>query len=113
MLTESPHGHFQVGFVDFNADAASETNTGHFIVALDVARFVPLATFTAEVDHHLDDLRASPRLPGFDAIRLPGERRAQCRAERTRDGVPLAPALLAQLDRLAQELRLEPLGRRT
>src|SRR6202030_893039 len=29
--------------VDFNADAASETNTGHFIVALDVARFVPLA----------------------------------------------------------------------
>jgi L-2-hydroxycarboxylate dehydrogenase (NAD+) len=98
--------------VDFNADAASETNTGHFIVALDVARFVPLATFTAEVDRHLDDLRGSPRLPGFDAIRLPGERRAQCRAERTRDGVPLAPALLDQLDRLAAELRLEPPGAR-
>ena len=51
-------------------------------------------------------------LPGFDAIRLPGERRAQCRAERTRDGVPLAPALLDQLDRLAQELHLEPLRAR-
>jgi L-2-hydroxycarboxylate dehydrogenase (NAD+) len=98
--------------VDFNADAASETNTGHFIVALDVGRFVPLATFTTEADRHLDDLRASPRLPGFDAIRLPGERRAQCRAERTRDGVPLAPALVDQLDRLAQELRLTPLRAR-
>ncbi len=98
--------------IDFNADAASETNTGHFILALDVARFVPLATFTAEVDRHLADLRASPRLPRFDAIRLPGERRAQCRAERRRDGVPLTPALLDQLDRLAQELHLEPLRAR-
>ena len=95
--------------VDFNADAESETNTGHFIVALDIARFVPLDAFTAEVDRHLRDLRASPRLPGFDAIRLPGDRRAECRAERTRDGVPLPPALLDQLDRLAQELRLQPL----
>ena len=71
-----------------------------------------LATFTAEVDRHVRDLRASPRLPGFDAIRLPGDRRGQCHAERTRDGVPLAPALLDQLDRLAQELGLEPLRSR-
>ena len=53
--------------IDFNADAASETNTGHFIVALDVARFVPFATFTAEVDRHLRDLRASPCLPNSAA----------------------------------------------
>ena len=64
--------------VDFNADVASATNTGHFIVALDVARFMPLDTFKAEVDRHLRDLRSSQLLPGFDAIRLPGERRRQC-----------------------------------
>ena len=29
--------------VDFNADDASETNTGHFMVAIDIARFLPLA----------------------------------------------------------------------
>src|ERR1700688_3430366 len=33
--------------VAFNADDASETNTGHFMVAIDIARFLPLATFTA------------------------------------------------------------------
>ena len=64
--------------VDFNADDTSETNTGHFMVAIDIARFVPLATFTAEVDRHVNDFRQSKRLPGVDEIRLPGDRRAQC-----------------------------------
>ncbi|MGB7037450.1 MAG: Ldh family oxidoreductase, partial [Xanthobacteraceae bacterium] len=52
--------------VDFNADDASETNTGHFLVVVDIARFLPLAAFTAEVDRHVRDLRASQRLPGVD-----------------------------------------------
>lgn len=99
--------------VDFNADDASATNTGHFIVALDVARFLPLARFTAEVDRQLAELKGSQRLPGVDAIRLPGDRRRDCRAERLRDGVPLAPALVARLDRLAAELGIAPLAQRS
>ena len=98
--------------VDFNADDKSETNTGHFIVAIDVARFLPLAVFTAEVDRHMRDLRASKLLPGVDDIRLPGDRRAQCREERLRDGVPLAHALVAQLDKLAAKLKVKPLAER-
>jgi L-2-hydroxycarboxylate dehydrogenase (NAD+) len=97
--------------VDFNADDKTETNTGHFIIAVDIARFVPLATFTAEVDRHVRDLKATHRLPGVDEIRLPGERRRQCRLERDRDGIPLAPALVAQLDKLAAELKVAPLAR--
>jgi len=98
--------------VDFNADDKSETNTGHFIAAIDIGRFVPLQAFTAEVDRHVGDLRNSKRLPGVDEIRLPGDRRAQCRAERLRDGVPIAPALLMQLDKLAAELKVKPLRER-
>jgi LDH2 family malate/lactate/ureidoglycolate dehydrogenase len=98
--------------VDFNADDTSETNTGHFIVAVDIPRFMPLATFTAAVDRHLRDLRASKRLPGTDEIRLPGDRRGECRAERVRDGVPLAGRLVAQLDRLAGELKVKTLAER-
>jgi LDH2 family malate/lactate/ureidoglycolate dehydrogenase len=99
--------------VDFNADDASETNTGHFMIAIEIARFTPLATFTAEVDRHMQDLRQSKRLPGVDVIRLPGERRRQCREERERDGVPLADALVAQLDKLADELKVAKLAERT
>src|SRR5580700_5916276 len=98
--------------VDFNADDDSETNTGHFIIVADIARFIPLDAFKAEVDRHVNDFRQSKRLPGVDEIRLPGDRRAQCRKERLRDGVPIAPALLAQLDKLAAELKIKPLRER-
>jgi L-2-hydroxycarboxylate dehydrogenase (NAD+) len=98
--------------VDFNADDDSETNTGHFIVAIDIARFLPLQIFTAEVDRHVGDLRASKRLPGVDEIRLPGDRRGACRDERLRDGVPIAAPLLAQLDKLAGELKIKALRER-
>jgi LDH2 family malate/lactate/ureidoglycolate dehydrogenase len=79
-------------------------------VAIDIKRFVPLATFVAETDCHLADLRASKRLPGVDRIRLPGDRRRECRAERLRDGVPLPGALLTQLDGLAGELGVRDIG---
>jgi LDH2 family malate/lactate/ureidoglycolate dehydrogenase len=98
--------------VDFNADDASETNTGHFIVALDIARFLPLDAYKADVDRHIAALKDSNRLPGVDEIRMPGERRRQCREERAHAGVPLAPPLVAQLDKLAAELAIKRLNRR-
>jgi L-2-hydroxycarboxylate dehydrogenase (NAD+) len=98
--------------VDFNADDESATNTGHFIAAIDIARFLPLPAFTAGVDRHVRDLRASQLLPGVDAIRLPGDRRAACRDDRLRKGVPIPKPLLAQLDTLAVELKIKPLRER-
>jgi LDH2 family malate/lactate/ureidoglycolate dehydrogenase len=98
--------------IDFNADDKSETNTGHFICAIDIKRFIPLATFTAEVDRHVGDLHASRRLPGFDAIRLPGERRRAGRAQRLRDGIPLPDALKGQLDKLAGEMGVKNISAR-
>ena len=90
--------------IDFNYNQDGATNTGQFMVAIDIARFVPLATFVAETDRHLADLRASKRLRGVDHIRLPGDRRRACRVERLRNGIPLPAALLVQLDKLAGEL---------
>jgi len=98
--------------VDFNNNQDRATSTGHFMVAIDIKRFVPLATFVAETDRHLADLRASSRLPGVDRIRLPGDRRRACRIERLRDGVPLPATLLAQLDKLAREVEVKTLGGR-
>src|SRR5262249_27214927 len=96
--------------VDFNADDASETNTGHFIVALDIARFMPLDQYKADVDRQIAELKDSKKLPGVDEIRMPGERRRECRAERLRDGVPLAAPLVAQLDKLARDLGVKRLS---
>jgi L-2-hydroxycarboxylate dehydrogenase (NAD+) len=97
---------------DFNADDETACNTGHFILALDISRFVPLTDFKAEVDRHLRDLAASRTLPGFDAIRLPGAERHRRRAERLRDGVPMPRELIGQLDALAAEAGVKPLRER-
>jgi len=96
--------------VDFNADDASVTNTGHAIIALDVARFLPLDEFTAEIDRHVRDLRASQRLPGAGEIRLPGDRRYHLRKERLARGIPVSAALRARLDELAAQVRIAPLA---
>jgi LDH2 family malate/lactate/ureidoglycolate dehydrogenase len=98
--------------VDFNADDGSACNTGHFIIALDVSRFMPIAAFKSEVDRQLRDLKSSKVLPGFDSIRLPGEQRSVRRAERARDGVPVFPEVVEQLDKLAAELKIRPLSER-
>jgi L-2-hydroxycarboxylate dehydrogenase (NAD+) len=98
--------------VDFNADDESACDTGHFIIALDVARFLPIAAFKSEIDRQLREIKSSKVLPGFDSIRLPGEQRRARRAERATNGVPVFPEVVAQLDRLASELTIKPLRAR-
>jgi LDH2 family malate/lactate/ureidoglycolate dehydrogenase len=99
--------------IDFNHDDEHACDNGHFIIALDVARFMSLASFTAEVDRHMRDLRNSQRLPGVDAIRLPGSERRARRDDRSRNGVPMAPELIAQLDKLANDLNIDRLSLRS
>jgi LDH2 family malate/lactate/ureidoglycolate dehydrogenase len=98
--------------VDFNADDESACNTGHFIIALDVSRFMPIAAFKSEVDRQLRDLKSSKLLPGFDSIRLPGEQREARRMDRRTNGVPVFSEIVEQLDKLAAELKIKPLRER-
>jgi L-2-hydroxycarboxylate dehydrogenase (NAD+) len=97
--------------VDFNAEPGKVTNTGQFVVALDPARFQPLEQFRSEVDRHSRELRASKTLPG-QSVRLPGEARAKRRADRLANGLALAQELLAELDKLANELTIKRLAAR-
>jgi L-2-hydroxycarboxylate dehydrogenase (NAD+) len=96
--------------VDFNKDDATPTNTGHAILAIDVKAFGDVSAFKRRVDDLIRDLRASARMPGVDAIRIPGEGSRRARDERSRDGVPVPPALRASLDALAAELGIESIA---
>jgi L-2-hydroxycarboxylate dehydrogenase (NAD+) len=96
--------------VDFNHDDDSVTNTGQAIAAINVSAFGDVATFKAAVDTLVRDIRGSERIPGVDRITLPGERSAETRATRMRDGIPIAPALMRNLDQLADELGMAKLG---
>jgi len=92
--------------VDFNADDTTPTNTGHAIIAINVAAFQPVAEFKKNVDVLVRDLRGSQRLPGVDRIRLPGEGSHAARADRLQSGIPLPAPLAASLRQLAAELKI-------
>ena len=96
--------------IDFNHDDDSVTNTGQAIAAINVAAFGDVATFKAAVDTLVRDFRGSERIPGVDRISLPGERSAEMRVARMRNGIPIAPALMRNLDQLADELGIAKLG---
>ena len=112
MLFRSNGALFGRDCVDFNADPGTVTNTGQFVLALDPSRFQPLEQFKVEVDRHVRELRKSKTLPG-ESVRLPGDQRAQRRADRLVNGLALPPELLAQLDKLAAELVIKPLRERS
>ena len=96
--------------VDFNNDDSTPTNTGHAIVAIDIVAFGEVDAFKRSVDALIRDLRASQTLPGVDRVRIPGEGSLEARDDRSRNGVPVAPALRAALDKLAAELDIAPLA---
>ena len=95
--------------VDFNRDFSTATNTGHMIVAVNIAAFADVPAFKAKVDEIWELMKSSPLLPGFDEIRLPGERSAKIYADRTSNGIPVSPELQGALDQLADHLGIERL----
>ncbi|MDB5616797.1 Ldh family oxidoreductase [Tardiphaga sp.] len=90
--------------IDFNRDDDSVTNTGQAIAVINVAAFGDVDVFKSSVDRLIGDLRNSSRMPGVDRIYVPGERSHETRERRRRDGIPIAPALMRGLDKLAAEL---------
>jgi len=96
--------------VDMNADSKSVTNTGHFIIALDIEAFADLAEFKRGVDGIFQEMKSSDRLPGVEAIRLPGERLARTEADYGKNGIPVPGPLAGRLATLANELGIAPLA---
>ncbi|VWX62992.1 putative oxidoreductase YjmC [Burkholderiales bacterium 8X] len=98
--------------IDFNADFETTTNTGQAICAIDLDAFGDVDAFKARVDQLSRELRASERMPGVDRILLPGEQSHERREQYARDGIPLPASLLRDLDAMAAEAGVAPLGAR-
>jgi LDH2 family malate/lactate/ureidoglycolate dehydrogenase len=90
--------------VDFNADKKAVTNTGQFVIALDIAAFADVDEFKRDIDDIWAQMKSSDLLPGFDEIRLPGERLARTKEDYTANGIPIQETLAARLDELAASL---------
>lgn len=94
-------------------DASRPQDVGHFMMALNVEHFVPLAEFTGRIDELIDAVHASQPAAGVDRIYVPGEIEAEQERERTADGVPVAAHVVADLERMARSCGVampEPVG---
>ncbi len=85
-------------------------DVGHCFVAIDPARFRPLEDFKRDMDDMFEALKASPTAEGHDRIYVAGEPEAECEARRRREGIPLSPVLLEQVNAIARTLGVAPLA---
>ena len=82
---------------------------GHFFGALRIDGFIEPDEFKRQVDHLARTFRASPPAPGTNGPLVPGDPERAAEAERRRAGIPLIPAVAADLEALATETGV-PLG---
>jgi len=88
---------------------APPANTGQAIMALDIARFGPPARFKQAADKLARELRNSKPLPGVDRVRYPGEGGHENFVDAGKHGIPLRPATVAAIEKLANNLAITPL----
>ena len=98
--------------IDYAADVDRAANTGQFICALDPAAFGDASAIGEAVDRVAGQMRGSATMPGFDAVRVPGDGRAARMAERAEHGIPIPGALREALDGIAGETGVAPLDNR-
>jgi ureidoglycolate dehydrogenase (NAD+) len=85
-------------------DPAAAQDVGHFHLAMDPERTVGRDRFATLLAGLLEELVRVPVAPGHDEVLAPGDPEKRARAERSRDGIPLEPALLASLEAKSAEL---------
>jgi LDH2 family malate/lactate/ureidoglycolate dehydrogenase len=80
-----------------------KSGAGHFLIAMNIAAFQPLADFEASMERFIAELKGVPRAKGVDEIFYPGELEARSDARLRRDGLVFPEDTLADLRRIAQE----------
>lgn len=90
-------------------DSTEPVDIGHFFLAIDIEKLIPIQDFTIRMDHMVQEIKESPRADGVEEILIPGERRFRIAAKRRQGGIPITDQLLGELNGLAGELGITPM----
>ena len=101
-LTGSSYGRTE--HTDSAVHGRDRVAKGFTFLAIDPDRFVGREELRRRTDELIVDIRTSERAEGVDRIWMPGEPEHERRIQRERDGIPLPPPLIAELDAIASEL---------
>jgi LDH2 family malate/lactate/ureidoglycolate dehydrogenase len=84
---------------------------GHLMGAIRVDGFLPADQVQGNMESTFEVIRGSARASGRDRIYIHGEPEIEAAARHRREGIPVGTVVLAQLDRWAAILGVEPLPR--
>ncbi|KYH30681.1 Ldh family oxidoreductase [Neomoorella mulderi] len=85
-------------------DVSSPQNVGHFFVAIDIDKFMPVEDFKNRVDALIERIKSSRLATGCEKIYIPGELEYLCQKERSRKGIPVSQESQQKLSILGKEV---------
>jgi LDH2 family malate/lactate/ureidoglycolate dehydrogenase len=88
-------------------DPVNRSRAGHFILALNIEAFQPLALFNSRMESYIAKLKATPLAAGHDEVFYPGEIEERNAQRFQVEGLQLPEDTLADLVRVAKEAGLE------
>lgn len=91
------------GIGNMYSDFSRPQDVGHFMIAIDVTRFLPMDDFLARMDALAAEAHDVAPAPGFEAVLVPGEPEERTSSARGEAGIPLAEATLAELRALGTD----------
>jgi LDH2 family malate/lactate/ureidoglycolate dehydrogenase len=86
------------------------SRSGHFVMALDIAKFGPPEAFGGRVERMIAELKATPLAAGAEEILYPGELEARNEARHRQDGLDLPEKTVADLGVAAREWGVAPVA---
>lgn len=95
---------FGVATVNRGEEYSGQWMASHFFYAIKIENFIPLETFTSEVDRMVQAIRNSKRREGVDRIYLPGEIEWLKKKAWSKSGIPLHRGHVDQLSVVSEEL---------
>lgn len=84
-------------------------NIGHFMMAIEVSRFMDWETFLDRMDTFISEIKSVPLAPDISSILVPGERRAAISLVRKHDGIPVSTGVIEQLNQIAKNYKIKPI----
>jgi LDH2 family malate/lactate/ureidoglycolate dehydrogenase len=94
----------QVGGIRFRGKTVRVSQT---FLAIDIARFMPLAEFTARVEWLVNLMKSTPTAPDYDEVLVAGDPEWRTEARRLNEGIPILDGNWETLVKTAGRVKVE------
>jgi LDH2 family malate/lactate/ureidoglycolate dehydrogenase len=112
VLSGANYGPWVPPFVAFLEPAANPVGEGigHFLGAMRVDGFRPVADFKSNMDTWIERFKSASKINPEQGVVIPGEPEYEAEIERKKNGIPVVDAVVNDLNELAKKFNIETLA---